>query len=221
MREIVLDTETTGLKFTEGDRVIEIGCVEIINRVRSGKYFHCYLKVDKESSAGALKVHGLTKDFLADKPEFSEIVGEFLEFLADDPLVIHNAKFDLGFLNNELELLNKNKLSNQIVDSLIYARKKYPGQQNSLDALCRRYNIDSSKRVKHGALLDAELLADVYIELTGGSQTALELTKEHKIANAPVKKINFPYREYQLSLAEREAHAAMLEKLPDNLWKNN
>jgi DNA polymerase-3 subunit epsilon len=221
MREIVLDTETTGLKYSEGDRVIEIGCVEIINRVRSGKYFHCYLKVDKESSEGALKVHGLTKEFLADKPEFSEIAAEFLEFLADDPLVIHNAKFDLGFLNNELELLNKNKLSNQIVDSLIYARKKYPGQQNSLDALCRRYNIDSSKRVKHGALLDAELLADVYLELTGGSQTALELTKEHKKENYPVKKIIFPYREYQLSSEEREAHAVMLEKLPNNLWKNN
>ncbi|MBT4878547.1 MAG: DNA polymerase III subunit epsilon [Alphaproteobacteria bacterium] len=221
MREIVLDTETTGLKHSEGDRVIEIGCVEIINRVRSGKYFHRYLKVDKESSPGALNVHGLTKDFLSDKPEFSEIVSEFMQFIGNDPLVIHNAKFDIGFLNNELELINKATLSNQIVDSLVSARKKYPGQKNSLDALCKRYNIDSSKRVKHGALLDAELLADVYLELTGGSQITFDLVKEQKLEQKDISKVKFPLREYKTSLQEENDHAKMLQKIPNNLWKND
>lgn len=221
MREIVLDTETTGLKYSEGDRVIEIGCVEIINRVRSGKYFHCYLKVDKDSSPGALQVHGLTKEFLADKPEFCDKVAEFLAFVANDPLVIHNAKFDLGFLNNELELINRPKLANYIIDSLIYARKKYPGQKNSLDALCKRYNIDSSKRVKHGALLDAELLADVYLELTGGSQISMDLNRQEQEKEARANKINFTYRKHQISAEENEAHQEMLKKIPHNMWNNN
>ncbi len=221
MREVVLDTETTGLNIADGDRVIEIGCVEVVNRVRTGKYFHTYLKVDKESSAGALNVHGLTKEFLADKPEFKDIKQEYLDFLADSPLVIHNAKFDLGFLNNEHKLHDLRPIKNQIVDTLIYARKKFPGSPANLDALCKRFNIDATKRVKHGALLDAELLADVYLELTGGSQIKLSLeqqrSKQPKAAN--IIKIDFPERKFENSAAELAAHQNMLSKIKDNLWQ--
>ncbi|MBL6621999.1 MAG: DNA polymerase III subunit epsilon [Rickettsiales bacterium] len=219
MREIVLDTETTGLKFTEGDRIIEIGCVEIINKVRTGKYFHKYINSPKESSAGALKVHGLTKEFLADKPEFHEISKEFIDFLSDSPLVIHNAKFDMGFINHEFSLLSIKQLPNQIIDSLILARQKFPGAANNLDALCKRFNIDSSKRIKHGALLDAELLADVYLELCGGSQISLSLNDDNEKKEKKTKKTIFPHREYSLSQEEKYLHKEMLKDITEPLWK--
>jgi len=220
MREIVLDTETTGLKVEDGDQVIEIGCVEVINRVRTGNHYHSYLNVPKESSPGALEVHGLTTEFLSDKPKFKDVVNEFLDFLQDSPLVIHNAKFDLKFLNNELDLINLPKLSNNIVDTLIVARRKFPGSPANLDALCKRFNIDGSKRVKHGALLDAELLADVYLELTGGSQISLDLTEEEKASNNSDKivKENFPIRKFPVSEEELDLHEKMLEDLKDNIW---
>jgi len=221
MREIVLDTETTGLNFNSGDRVIEIGCVEVVNRVRTGKFYHTYLNVPKESSPGALQVHGLTTEFLSDKPKFVDIVDEFLEFLGPDPLVIHNAKFDMGFLNNELELHEKSILDNPVVDSLIVARKKFPGAQNNLDALCKRFNIDSSKRVKHGALLDAELLADVYLELTGGSQITFDLQNQEKQQAQNIQKVDFASRDYELSAEEKSAHDEMLKKIKDSLWETN
>ena len=204
----------------DGDRVIEIGAVEIINRVRSGKYFHKYLKVPKESSAGALEVHGLTTEFLSDKPEFSAIKDDFLEFLEDSPLVIHNAKFDVTFLNNEFDLVNVPRLSCKIVDTLIIARQKFPGSPANLDALCRKFNIDSSKRVKHGALLDAELLADVYLELTGGSQISFDLQKDI-VSNDDeiVDKVDFPHRVFSISEEESMLHHRMLDSISDALWK--
>jgi DNA polymerase-3 subunit epsilon len=220
MREIVLDTETTGLKYHEGDRIIEIGCVEIINKVRTGKYFHKYIKSPKESSKEALNVHGLTAEFLADKPEFHEICNEFLDFIANSPLIIHNAKFDMGFINNELNLLSKEQLPNEIIDSLILARKKFPGSTNNLDALCKRFNIDSSKRIKHGALLDAELLADIYLELCGGSQISLSLTNDNISQEYKVKKTIFPYRKFPLTSEEEKLHSEMLKDIEKPIWQS-
>ena len=223
MREVVLDTETTGLKVENGDRVIEIGCVEVVNRIRTGKFFHSYLKVDKESSSGALGVHGLTKEFLSDKPEFSEIKEDFKNFIQDAPLIIHNAKFDLTFLNNELELVGESKLKNNIIDTLIIARQKFPGSPANLDALCKRFKIDGSKRVKHGALLDSELLADVYLELTGGRQIILDLNEaaaNKKCDVNAVDKIDFKYRSYPVSDAETKLHKKMLETLKGHIWQD-
>lgn len=220
MREIVLDTETTGLKVEDGDRVIEIGCVEVVNRIRTGKFYHVYLNPDRDSAPGALNVHGLTREFLSDKPKFKEVSGEFMDFIQDSPLVIHNAKFDLKFINNELYLHDCEKLSNNCVDTLFLARRKFPGSPVNLDALCKRYNIDGSKRVKHGALLDAELLADVYLELTGGSQITLSLNKENKsVDDVKITKVEFKYREFPLSEEEEMLHKKMLEGLDGNLWE--
>jgi len=181
MRQIVLDTETTGLDPQQGHRVIEIGCVEIENRRLTGRHYHCYLNPDREIDDGAVQVHGITSAFLADKPRFKQVVQDFLDFVRGAELVIHNAPFDIGFLNNELKLL-KNDLEpvNEIcgvIDTLVMARKKHPGQRNSLDALCKRYEVDNSQRELHGALLDAEILADVYLLMTGG-QTALQLSSD-------------------------------------------
>ncbi len=179
MRQIVLDTETTGLEVAQGHRVIEIGAVELVDRRISGKTFHQYLNPDREIEDGALEVHGITREFLADKPRFSEVFEEFLAFLNGDELIIHNAEFDLGFLDAELALLDtpQPRLSDlsQVVDTLEIARDLHPGQRNSLDALCKRYEIDNSQRTLHGALLDAEILADVYLAMTGG-QTDLGLS---------------------------------------------
>jgi DNA polymerase-3 subunit epsilon len=174
MRQIVLDTETTGLNAKLGDRVIEIACVEMINRRLTGKHFHCYVNPEREIDEGALKVHGITLEFLADKPKFAEKADEFLTFIADDTLVIHNAAFDIGFLNAELVRAGRPAIArDRVIDTLALARRKHPGGPNSLDVLMSRYGIDSSKRVKHGALLDAELLAEVYSELLGGRQAML------------------------------------------------
>jgi DNA polymerase-3 subunit epsilon len=179
MREIILDTETTGLDPLRGDRLVEIGCVEILNRMPTGQTFHRHLNPEREMPAEALAVHGLSSDFLADKPLFAEVVGEFLDFIGDAPLVIHNASFDIGFINAELDRLKRPPIGRErLVDTLLLARRKHPGVSNRLDDLCSRYAIDNSRRTKHGALLDAELLAEVYIDLVGARQSQLILAAE-------------------------------------------
>lgn len=187
MRQIVLDTETTGLDWAYGHRIIEIGCVELINRRRTGNNFHQYINPEREVDEGAAEVHGLTQADLADKPVFSDVVNDFLHYLGDAELVIHNAPFDVGFLDNELRLVGReqNQLSkdNPVLDTLVLARQMNPGQRNSLDALCKRYGVDNSGRNLHGALLDAELLADVYLLMTGG-QTRLSLDASDQAATA-------------------------------------
>ncbi|MBF0218593.1 MAG: DNA polymerase III subunit epsilon [Gammaproteobacteria bacterium] len=178
MRQIVLDTETTGLEPKEGHRLIEIGCVELIDRKLTGNNFHQYLQPDREVPLGAINVHGITNEFLVDKPRFSDVVADFIDYVRGAELIIHNAPFDKGFINHELRLHDKEapllESFTQITDSLAEARQRHPGQRNTLDALCKRYKIDSSERQLHGALLDAELLADVYLAMTGG-QIALNL----------------------------------------------
>lgn len=176
MREVIFDTETTGLDPKTGDRMVEIGCVEMVGRVETGRTYHAYYNPERDMPAAAEAVHGLSISFLETKPKFGETADELLEFLGDAPLVAHNAGFDFGFLNAELEKIGREPISyDRMVDTVALARKKHPGAKNSLDALCTRYGIDRSHRVKHGALLDAELLAQVYVELTGGRQIGLEL----------------------------------------------
>lgn len=184
MRQIILDTETTGLETAQGHRVIELGCVELLDRRLSGNRFHYYLAPDRDIDLGAEEVHGITKEFLKDKPKFADVVDEFMEFINGAEIIIHNAPFDVGFLNYELELINSHwghfEDHCTIIDSLALAREKHPGQRNSLDALCQRYYVDNTQRDLHGALLDAEILADVYLLMTGG-QASLEL------ASAPLQ----------------------------------
>ena len=194
MRQLVLDTETTGLEVGLGHRIIEIGCVELVNRRLTGRNFHKYINPDREIDDGALEVHGITQEFLSDKPRFADIWDEFNEFLRGDELIIHNAPFDVAFLNHEIGLLNLGLPSIQdqssVVDSLALAREKHPGQRNSLDALCRRYSIDNSQRVLHGALLDAEILSDVYLLLTGGQGGLFDVAEETKSEDHVDKVIN-------------------------------
>ncbi len=183
MRQIVLDTETTGLETSQGHRIIEIGCVEMVNRKLTGNHYHQYVNPKRDIDEGAIEVHGITPEFLADKPVFEQIAEEFIEFVAGADLIIHNAPFDVGFINNEFSLL-KRKLDSlddvcSVIDTLIMARQKHPGQRNNLDALCQRYGVDNSQRELHGALLDAEILADVYLMMTGG-QTNLLLAGEQE-----------------------------------------
>ncbi|VUD47362.1 DNA polymerase III subunit epsilon [Thalassocella blandensis] len=172
MRQIVLDTETTGLEPSLGHKIIEIGCVELVNRRLTGKHYHQYIKPNREIDEGAMEVHGITNEFLEDKPTFEEIVHDFLDFIGDADLIIHNAPFDVGFLDHELKMFNPElaRINDRckVIDSLVLARKKHPGQKNNLDALCKRYDVDNSQRDLHGALLDAEILADVYLLMTGG-----------------------------------------------------
>jgi DNA polymerase III subunit epsilon len=178
-REIVLDTETTGLEPAEGHRIVEIGCVEIVNRFPTGQSFHVYLNPERDMPPDAFRVHGLSDAFLADKPLFRDLAEAFLEFIGDSPLVIHNAAFDLKFLNHELKRAGKTLLSqDRVIDTVILARRRHPGQRNDLDSLCDRYGVDRSKRTKHGALLDSEILADIYAELMGGKQANLLLSGE-------------------------------------------
>ena len=191
MREIVLDTETTGLSPDNGDRVVEIGCVELINHVPTSNTFQVYLNPEKQMDPGAEKVHGLTNEFLVDKPKFIDVADDFLSFIGSSTLVAHNADFDVGFLNSELSRAKKEKIkTNRVVDTLKIARTKYPGARNSLDALCKRFSIDNSNRELHGALLDSELLAEVYLELVGGKEPNLELSS---ITRSPVNRINKSY----------------------------
>jgi DNA polymerase III subunit epsilon len=179
MREVIFDTETTGLDPKTGDRMVEIGCVEMVGRVETGRTFHAWFNPDRDMPIEAERVHGLSAAFLSAKPRFAETADELLAFLGDAPLVAHNAGFDFGFLNNELELIGRAPISmDRMVDTVAIARKKHPGAKLSLDALCTRYGIDRSHRVKHGALLDAELLAQVYVELTGGRQIGLGLVAD-------------------------------------------
>src|SRR3954464_15431565 len=179
MREIVLDTETTGLDPLRGDRLVEIGCVEIFNRMPTGQTFHRHLNPERARPAQAFPVHGLSSEFLADKPLFAHVVEEFLEFIGDAPLVIHNASFDVAFINTELDRIKRLPIARErLVDTLLLARRKHPGVSNRLDDLCSRYAIDNSRRTKHGALLDAELLAEVYIDLIGARQSQLVLATE-------------------------------------------
>lgn len=185
MRQIVLDTETTGLEPQQGHRIIEIGCVELINRRLTGRHYHQYINPEREVDQGAMAVHGITNEFLMDKPVFAAIAREFWDFIRGAELVIHNAAFDVGFINHEFARLDMPKVSAEcsVLDTLGMARQKHPGQKNSLDALCKRYGVDNSHRDLHGALLDAEILADVYLLLTGG-QTALELGAELQVSAA-------------------------------------
>ncbi len=233
MREIVFDTETTGIGPEYGHRLVEIGCVEMINRVETGRTFHAYFHPDRDMPAEAEAIHGLSLAFLSDKPRFDEGVAELLDFLGDAPLVAHNATFDFGFLNHELGRCGRDPLClSRMVDTIALARARHPGAKHSLDALCSRYGIDRSHRVKHGALLDAQLLAQLYVELRGGRQIGLSLLEtpsETAIAQAlaadaaaaaaaPARPVR-PPRPHAASAAERERHAAFVATLSDPLWR--
>ncbi len=178
MRYVVLDTETTGMPVTEGHRIIEIGCVEVIERRLTGRHYHVYIQPDREVDEGAIAVHGITDEFLKDKPRFKDVADEFFEFINGAELVIHNAPFDIGFIENEFALLGQSERADvsrycTVLDTLVMARERHPGQRNTLDALCTRYHVDNSKRELHGALLDAEILADVFLYMTGGQSSLL------------------------------------------------
>jgi DNA polymerase-3 subunit epsilon len=226
VREIVFDTETTGLNAAGGDRMVEIGCIEMFNRVETGRHFHCYFNPDRDMPFEAEAVHGLSAMFLSDKPRFSDKVGELLEFLEDAPLVAHNASFDFGFLNFELERCGKPGVSlNRMVDTLTLARARHPGAKHSLDALCMRFGIDRSHRVKHGALLDAQLLAQVYVELTGGRQIGLGLVADagtvavQQSARPVTMREPRPARPHAPLAEELERHRAFIAKLVNPLWE--
>lgn len=183
-REIVLDTETTGLSPAMGDKLVEIGCVELINHIPSGRHYHVYLNPQRSMPEEAFRVHGLSEEFLADKPLFKAVAGDFIDFIGDATLIIHNAPFDMGFLNAELERAGHRPLANRVIDTVMLARDKHPGARVSLDALCKHYGIDNSRRTLHGALLDSEILAEVYLELIGGKQVSLALIAETRISGA-------------------------------------
>lgn len=224
MREIVLDTETTGLDPLRGDRLVEIGCVEIFNRMPTGQTFHRYINPERDMPQEAYEVHGLSTDFLADKPVFAAIADEFLSFVGDSPLVIHNASFDIGFINAELEKTSRPPIPRErLVDTLLLARRKHPGVSNRLDDLCSRYAIDNSHRTRHGALLDAELLAEVYIDLIGARQSQLILAESVQVrvsshADVPRRQRTAPLLP-RLTAAELAAHGAFVATLGDKaLW---
>jgi DNA polymerase-3 subunit epsilon len=224
MREIVLDTETTGLDPLRGDRLVEIGCVEIFNRMPTGQTFHRYINPQRDMPKEAFDVHGLSAEFLADKPLFSAVADEFLAFVGDAPLVIHNASFDIGFINAELEKVARTAIPRErLVDTLLLARRKHPGVSNRLDDLCSRYAIDNSHRTKHGALLDAELLAEVYIDLIGARQSQLILAEKVQshtgaAADAPRRQRTEPLVP-RLTEAEFAAHLAFVQTLGEKrLW---
>ena len=227
MREIVFDTETTGLDPLNGDRIVEIGAVELVNHIPSGKRFHAYLNPERPMSVEAARIHGLDDAFLKDKPRFAEVADELLAFLADGNLIAHNASFDVGFVNAELARLGHPPISDEhVIDTLTLARRKHPGSSASLDALISRYQIDASRRTLHGALLDAELLAEVYIELIGGRQAALVLGEEPPaptvaVAQAPVTVGVRPVpRAFRLTAEERAAHEAAVTRLGDKaIWQ--
>lgn len=222
MREIVLDTETTGLDPASGDRLVEIGCVELINHLPSGSVFHRYVNPERDVPVEAFNVHGLSAEFLAGHPVFGEIAGDFLAFIGDAPLVIHNAEFDLKFLNAELRRLGYPPLSPaRATDTLRIARQRFPGAQASLDALCRRFGIDNTARTRHGALLDSELLAEVYLELVGGRQPGLALGSRGVVAArtaATLRREPRAARPHAPTEAEQAAHAAFVAGLPNPIW---
>jgi DNA polymerase-3 subunit epsilon len=226
VREIIFDTETTGLNPAGGDRMVEIGCVEIYNRVETGRHFHAYFNPERDMPFEAEAVHGLSTIFLSDKPRFSEKVSELLDFIEDSPLVAHNASFDFGFLNFELGQCGRPAVSmSRMVDTLTLARSKHPGAKHSLDALCMRFGIDRSHRVKHGALLDAQLLAQVYVELTGGRQIGLGLVADagavavQQSAGPITIREPRPPRPHVALPEELERHRAFIAKLVSPLWE--
>jgi DNA polymerase-3 subunit epsilon len=227
MREIVFDTETTGLDPYQGHRLVEIGCVELVNRIPSGQVFHRYLNPERDIPEEAFAVHGLSLDFLRDKPRFAEVCEDLLAFLGDAPLVAHNASFDLGFLNAELDRCTKLALGRErLVDTLMLARRRHPGGPNSLDQLCIRYGIDLSRRTKHGALLDAELLAEVYVELIGGRQASLVLVEAGRARAGDGRSAAIVLKRPQplaprLTEEELAAHAAFIATLGDSaIWRH-
>lgn len=224
MREIIFDTETTGLDPLNGDRLVEIGCIELVNRVATGRTYHAYFNPQRSMPMEAERVHGLSEKFLSDKPLFRDGVAAILDFLGDCPLVAHNARFDFGFLNAELRLCDLPEIGlDRMVDTVAIARTLHPGAKHSLDALCTRYGIDRSHRVKHGALLDAELLAQLYVELTGGRQIGLTLVEtaivEAAVSVGPtVTRIARPVRVFTPSPEEITRHQAFIATLTDPLW---
>lgn len=228
MREIVLDTETTGFEPSEGHRIVEIGAVELWNHLPTGKVFHEYINPERPMPDEAFKIHGLGDEFLADKPVFAKIAARLIEFIADSPLVIHNAAFDMKFLNAELKAAGLSALpDSRAVDTLLIARRKFPGAQNSLDALCRRFAVDNSAREKHGALLDSEILAEVYLELIGGKQPDFGLTpntpsEQTSTATVEIRPVTKRPRALasRLTDAERAAHDAFISEMGDGaLWR--
>jgi DNA polymerase III subunit epsilon len=228
MREIVFDTETTGLSPSTGDRIVEIGCIELINRVETGNSFHAYFNPERPMDAVAQQIHGLSDAFLANKPFFADLVEDLLDFLGDAPLVAHNAQFDFMFLNHELGACGRLHLpQSRMVDTLGLARVRHPGAKHSLDALCTRFGIDRSHRVKHGALLDAQLLSQIYVELTGGRQIGLSLaesptsfsqSEDNRVQSGETKQAYYPARLHEATPEERSRHRTFVEKLTNPLW---
>ena len=214
MKEIILDTETTGLSVKDGHRIVEIGCIELDNLIPTKKTFHCYLNPEKKVSEKAFEVHGYSDDFLSKQKKFSEIVDDFLGFIEGKKLVIHNAEFDMGHLNNEMKILGKNKINNEIVDTLVLARNKFPGSPINLDSLCKRYGIDNSRRTKHTALIDCDLLAKVYIHLFDQKEPTLDFQSENKKIDE-VNDVNFQYFKKVIKPSEEELN------LHKNFLKNN
>ena len=225
LREVVLDTETTGLNPDEGHRLVEVGCLELVNHLPTGNVFHTYLNPMRDVPPEAARVHGLTAEFLKAHPLFSEKVDGFLEFIGDSTLVIHNAEFDMKFINAELKTSGFKALPmSRVVDTLLLARQKFPGQPANLDALCRRFKIDNSERKLHGALLDSELLAEVYLQLIGGRQHGLGLGNElaapqSQALNAKIKRQKRPPRSFPPANDEVAAHEALIDKIKDALWR--
>ena len=212
MKEIVLDTETTGLSVKEGHRIVEIGCIELDNLIPTKKKFHCYLNPERKVSEKAFEVHGYSDSFLSDKMKFREIADDFLRFIKDKRLIIHNAEFDLSHLNNELQIIGKNKIDNEVIDTVLLARNKFPGSQISLDALCKRYRIDNSKRVQHTALIDCDLLSKVYINLIDQKEPTLDFkNKEEEVSKLNTGKIIYSTKVIKPSTEELKNHQIYLK----------
>jgi DNA polymerase-3 subunit epsilon len=222
MREIILDTETTGLDAASGDRIVEIACLELENRIPTGAHFQRYINPERDMPEGAFRIHGLSADFLAGHPVFAELVDDLLTFIAGDPLVIHNAEFDLRFLNAELKRLDRPSLANRAIDTVALARRRFPGAQVNLDALCRRFEIDNSARTFHGALLDCELLAEVYLELSGGRQPGFDLASaaRAKASQGPAVREARAPRPHEPGAEELAAHESYLDKIEAPIWRN-
>ena len=231
MREVVLDTETTGLDHENGDRIVEIGIVELNNYISTGNNLHYYINPGKKSDLKAEKIHGLSFEFLLDKPKFADIADKLIDFISDSKIIIHNAPFDLGFLNAEFNKCDLKELKeDQVIDTLIISRKKFPGQSVSLDALCRKFNIDLINRDKHGALLDAKLLSQVYLELMGGNQTSLifnntipqdivdKNTNSKNLKNVYLENNIRPINNIELDQEDYEEHKNFIKNLPNNIW---
>ena len=212
MKEIVLDTETTGISVKEGHRIVEIGCIELDNLIPTKKKFHCYLNPERKVSEKAFEVHGYSDSFLSDKMKFREIADDFLRFIKDKRLIIHNAEFDLSHLNNELKIIGKNKIDNEVIDTVSLARNKFPGSQISLDALCKRYRIDNSKRVQHTALIDCDLLAKVYINLIDQKEPTLDFkNKEEEVSKLNTGKVIYSTKVIKPSPEELKNHQIYLK----------